>query len=73
MDEIYRNMSRVPEWMPGILLRADGYVTNFYNKILLNLLSLSFTIYTKYRTPSVNTLEIQVYMYSLSLCISFPR
>lgn len=32
LDEICRLMARVPEWMPGILLRADGYVTDFYKK-----------------------------------------
>ena len=32
LDELCRQMARVPEWMPGILLRADGYVTDFYKK-----------------------------------------
>ena len=25
-------MSRTPAWMPGLLLRADGYETDFYKK-----------------------------------------
>ena len=27
-----QQMSRTPDWMPDILLRADGYVTEFYKK-----------------------------------------
>ena len=32
LDVLCKQMARVPEWMPGILLRADGYVTDFYKK-----------------------------------------
>ena len=32
LDEICRNMSRVPEWMPGLKLDAAGYVTPWYCK-----------------------------------------
>ena len=27
-----QQMARTPDWMPDILLRADGYVTEFYKK-----------------------------------------
>ncbi len=32
LDELCKQMARVPSWMPGILLRADGYVTPWYRK-----------------------------------------
>ena len=32
LDELCKQMARVPSWMPDILLRADGYVCNFYMK-----------------------------------------
>ena len=32
LNVICKQMSRSPEWMPDILLRADGYETNFYKK-----------------------------------------
>ena len=32
LEDICRQMARVPDWMQGILLRADGYVTDFYKK-----------------------------------------
>ena len=32
LDELCKQMARVPNWMPGILLRADGYTTEFYKK-----------------------------------------
>lgn len=32
LDELCKQMSRVPDWMPDILLRADGYTTPFYKK-----------------------------------------
>ena len=32
LDVLCKQMARVPAWMPGILLRADGYVTDFYKK-----------------------------------------
>ncbi len=32
LDELCKQMARVPAWMPGILLRADGYVTPWYRK-----------------------------------------
>lgn len=32
LDELCRQMDRVPDWMPDILLRADGYITPFYKK-----------------------------------------
>ena len=32
LDELCKQMARVPDWMPGILLRADGYTTEFYKK-----------------------------------------
>ena len=32
LDQLCKQMARVPDWMPGILLRADGYVTDFYKK-----------------------------------------
>lgn len=31
---IYEQMGRTPPWLPGILLRADGYETAFYKKRL---------------------------------------
>ena len=32
LNEICKQMGRAPEWMPDILLRADGYETDFYRK-----------------------------------------
>lgn len=32
LDAICEQMGRSPEWMPDILLRADGYKTQFYKK-----------------------------------------
>ena len=32
LDELCKQMARVPDWMPGILLRADGYITPWYRK-----------------------------------------
>lgn len=32
LDAICKQMGRSPDWMPDILLRADGYETNFYKK-----------------------------------------
>ena len=32
LDVLCKQMARVPGWMPGILLRADGYITPWYRK-----------------------------------------
>lgn len=32
LDAICEQMGRVPEWIDGLLLRADGYETQFYKK-----------------------------------------
>ncbi len=32
LEILCQQMARTPEWMPDILLRADGYVTPFYKK-----------------------------------------
>lgn len=32
LEEICMQMAKPPEWMPDILLRADGFVTDFYKK-----------------------------------------
>ena len=32
LDELCKQMARVPDWMPGILLRANGYITPWYRK-----------------------------------------
>ena len=32
LEVLYTQMARTPEWIPDILLRADGYVTEFYKK-----------------------------------------
>ena len=32
LDEVCKTMSHNPSWMPDILLRADGYITEFYKK-----------------------------------------
>ena len=32
LEELCKQMARVPDWMPGILLRADGYITPWYRK-----------------------------------------
>ena len=32
LNVICKQMGRSPDWMPGILLRADGYETDFYKK-----------------------------------------
>lgn len=32
LEEISKQMGRTPEWIDGILLRADGYECNFYQK-----------------------------------------
>lgn len=33
VEEITRIMERTPDWMPGLLLRADGYETRWYMKM----------------------------------------
>ena len=32
LDEICEKMGRTPPWLPGILLRGDGYICEFYQK-----------------------------------------
>ena len=32
LDEVCKAMANTPTWMPDILLRADGYITEFYKK-----------------------------------------
>lgn len=32
LEAICEQMGRTPEWFPGVLLRADGYITDFYKK-----------------------------------------
>lgn len=32
LEVLCQQMARTPKWMPDILLRADGYVTDFYKK-----------------------------------------
>ena len=32
LDAICEQMARTPPWVPGLILRADGYVTPFYKK-----------------------------------------
>ena len=32
LDVLCEQMARVPPWAPGLVLRADGYVCNFYQK-----------------------------------------
>ena len=32
LNVICKQMGRSPDWMPDILLRADGYETQFYKK-----------------------------------------
>lgn len=32
LDEVCKTMAHNPSWMPDILLRADGYITEFYKK-----------------------------------------
>ena len=32
LSVICKQMGRSPDWMPDILLRADGYETDFYKK-----------------------------------------
>ena len=32
LDAVCEQMGRTPPWMPGILLRADGYITPWYRK-----------------------------------------
>ena len=32
LNVICKQMGKSPDWMPAILLRADGYETNFYKK-----------------------------------------
>ncbi len=32
LDVVCEQMGRTPPWAPGLLLRADGYVTDFYKK-----------------------------------------
>lgn len=32
LDVLCKQMARVPDWMPDILLRADGYITPWYRK-----------------------------------------
>jgi len=33
-EDICRQMSQTPPWAPGLLLRADGFETNFYNFVV---------------------------------------
>ena len=32
LEEICKQMGRTPAWIPGLLLRADGYICDFYQK-----------------------------------------
>lgn len=32
LEELCKQMARVPDWFEGILLRADGYTTPWYRK-----------------------------------------
>ena len=32
LDAVCEQMGRTPPWAPGLLLRADGYITDFYKK-----------------------------------------
>lgn len=32
LEELCKQMARVPDWFEDILLRADGYTTPFYKK-----------------------------------------
>lgn len=32
LDEVCKAMANNPNWFPGVLLRADGYITSFYKK-----------------------------------------
>ncbi len=32
LDAVCEQMGRTPPWIPGLLLRADGYICNFYQK-----------------------------------------
>jgi len=32
LDRICKIMGEAPEWLPGIILRADGYECSFYMK-----------------------------------------
>ena len=32
LDAVCKQMGRTPPWMPGLLLRADGYECDFYKK-----------------------------------------
>lgn len=32
LEELCKQMDRVPDWLPGILIRADGYTTPWYRK-----------------------------------------
>lgn len=33
LDAVCEQMARVPSWAEGLLLRADGYICDFYKKI----------------------------------------
>ena len=32
LEDVCREMAKVPPWAPGLLLRADGYECDFYRK-----------------------------------------
>ena len=32
LDELCNQMARIPDWATGLVLRADGYVCDFYQK-----------------------------------------
>jgi DNA polymerase len=32
LEEICEQMGRTPSWIPGLLLQADGYTCDFYQK-----------------------------------------
>jgi hypothetical protein len=32
LEDVCEIMGRTPKWAPGLLLRADGYETEFYKK-----------------------------------------
>ncbi len=36
LDAVCEQMARVPSWAEGLLLRADGYICDFYKKKLRN-------------------------------------
>ena len=52
LDAVCEQMGRTPPWAKGLLLRADGYATPFYKRLIIIRSNQAFTFSGKQRwTP----------------------